>query len=92
MFSFTVCQPTTTLASHLLLSSRLESRLITPPEEFDATMKLREETHNEKGYTPKGDVSRMFPGTYFLESVDEKYRRTYGKVPKKGEAAVNGTH
>jgi len=28
-------------------------------------------------YTPVGDLSSLFPGTWYLASVDEKHRRKY---------------
>lgn len=39
-------------------------------------MKLREETHNLKGYTPMGEF-QLLPGTYYLKNVDDKFRRHY---------------
>jgi hydroxymethylglutaryl-CoA synthase len=39
---------------------------------------LREEKHNIKDYKPDGPVDVLFPGTYYLEQSDDKYRRTYG--------------
>lgn len=43
-------------------------------------MKVREETHNLKSYSPIGDIALLRPNTFYLESVDEKYRRFYGCV------------
>ena len=40
-------------------------------------MKLREETHNLKDYNPVGDLAQLAPGTFYLDRVDEKYRRAY---------------
>jgi hydroxymethylglutaryl-CoA synthase len=40
-------------------------------------MKLREETHNMRDYTPVGSIDRLAPGTFYLTSVDEKFRRHY---------------
>jgi hydroxymethylglutaryl-CoA synthase len=89
MFSFTVAQPTDDLRKALNVRPRLESRLVVPAEEFDATMHLREESHQLKDYVPKGDPTRMFPGTFYLESVDDKFRRSYARA---GLKAVNGTN
>jgi hydroxymethylglutaryl-CoA synthase len=32
-------------------------------------------------YTPEGSVSNIWPGAYYLDSVDDKYRRKYVKAP-----------
>ncbi|KAF8173249.1 hydroxymethylglutaryl-coenzyme A synthase N terminal-domain-containing protein [Mycena galopus ATCC 62051] len=42
---------------------------------------LREKSHNAVNYTPKGSVDNIWPGAYYLDSVDEKYRRKYVKAP-----------
>ena len=46
-------------------------------------MKLREKTHNCKNYDPVGDLGMVDVDTWYLERVDEKFRRTY---KKKGTA------
>lgn len=33
--------------------------------------------YGSKDYTPVGDITRLAPGTYYLEKIDEVYRRTY---------------
>lgn len=38
---------------------------------------LRHQAHLKKGYTPKGDVSTIVPGTYYLERVDDMFKREY---------------
>ena len=38
---------------------------------------LRQKAYGAKGYTPTGDVSSMLPGTYYLASIDDAFRRTY---------------
>lgn len=42
---------------------------------------LREENHNAVRYTPQGSLDNIWPGAYYLEGVDEVYRRTYGTRP-----------
>jgi hydroxymethylglutaryl-CoA synthase len=46
-------------------------------------MQLREKTHNMKSYTPTGslELDNMFPGTYYLVEVDDKFRRSYARTP-----------
>ena len=38
---------------------------------------LREQAHLKKSYTPSGDPSTLFPGTYYLTGIDDMFRRTY---------------
>lgn len=59
------------------IQTRLDSRKKVSPEEFTAILQLREETHHQAPYTPTGSISDLFPGTWYLESVDEKHRRHY---------------
>ena len=46
------------------------------------TFQLREEHHLLKSWTPAGSVDNIWPGAYYLEEVDGKYRRKYARVPK----------
>jgi hydroxymethylglutaryl-CoA synthase len=32
-------------------------------------------------YTPEGNVDAIWPGAFYLESVDGKYRRKYARAP-----------
>ena len=67
------------------IPQRLSSRKVISPAEFEAIMKLREDTHHKSSYSPVGDVQHLFPGTYYLANVDDKFRRTYDRVaPQKG--------
>lgn len=38
---------------------------------------LRERAHLKKDYTPEGDISTIVSGVYYLESVDDMFRRKY---------------
>lgn len=63
------------------ITKNLQNRVKVSPEEFDKTMKLREETHNRAPYTPVGSTEGLFPGTWFLTEVDTMHRRKYDRVP-----------
>jgi hydroxymethylglutaryl-CoA synthase len=41
---------------------------------------LREAKHNAVDYTPSGPLENIWPGAYYLERVDSKYRRTYKRL------------
>lgn len=38
---------------------------------------LRAKAHLQKDYTPLGSAETIFPGTYYLTSVDDMFRRNY---------------
>lgn len=38
---------------------------------------LRKKAHLQKNYTPEGDVSTIEPGTYYLEKIDDMFKRFY---------------
>jgi hydroxymethylglutaryl-CoA synthase len=79
MFSVRVSGPVDHIVSKLNIPNRLAARQKVTPETFDQTMQLREKTHHVKEYTPIGSLSdeNLFPGTFYLDHVDDKYRRSY---------------
>jgi hydroxymethylglutaryl-CoA synthase len=38
---------------------------------------LREKAHLQKNFTPTGSTEFLYPGTYYLTGVDDKFRRPY---------------
>ncbi|XP_004689536.1 PREDICTED: hydroxymethylglutaryl-CoA synthase, mitochondrial isoform X1 [Condylura cristata] len=85
-FSFKVAQdaspgsPLETLVSSIAdLPKRLASRRRVSPEEFSEIMDQREQFYHKVNFSPPGDTSSLFPGTWYLERVDELYRRTYAR-------------
>lgn len=94
MFSITVSNDFTDgSALHKLVSKlsyvkpMLAQRAKIPPQGFSDILELRQKTCHAAPYTPNQDVSGMFPGTYYLSSIDEMHRRVYQRVP----GAVNGS-
>ncbi|WVQ79797.1 hydroxymethylglutaryl-CoA synthase [Cryptococcus sp. DSM 104549] len=65
------------IAEKLNLKERLAAMDVRPCEEYVTALKLREENHNAVKYTPQGTLDNIWPGAYYLEGVDELYRRTY---------------
>ncbi|EIW66406.1 hypothetical protein TREMEDRAFT_41020 [Tremella mesenterica DSM 1558] len=61
----------------LRLKERLASMEVRPCEEYVTALKLRESNHNAVKYTPQGSLDDIWPGSYYLEGVDELFRRTY---------------
>jgi len=93
MFSFKVSEDISASSSlNTLVTSlkdipaRLASRRQVEPEEFVKTLKTRENTHDKNNYSPTFSEEDLFPGTYYLTNVDEKFRRTYQR--KADQSAV----
>jgi len=38
---------------------------------------LRKKAHLQKNYVPQGDASTITSGTYYLEKVDDMFKREY---------------
>ncbi|XP_065367834.1 hydroxymethylglutaryl-CoA synthase 1 [Calliphora vicina] len=66
----------------------LNSREKVEPQVFSELMEVREKNNHAAPYTPSGSISALFPGTYYLKSVDEMHRRTYERTP----TISNGVH
>ncbi|KHJ92199.1 hydroxymethylglutaryl-CoA synthase [Oesophagostomum dentatum] len=75
--------------------ARLDERRVCTPEQYTDVMKLREDfLVADVPAVPKSNFSGrcgsvMFPGTYFLSAMDEKYRRSYDFVPISTVTHVN---
>ncbi|KAK0742443.1 hydroxymethylglutaryl-coenzyme A synthase C terminal-domain-containing protein [Apiosordaria backusii] len=76
-FSFRINGSTETIAKTLDVPSRLEARRAVPPETYDSMCDLRKKAHLQKDYVPTGEVSTIAPGTYYLEKVDDMFKRFY---------------
>lgn len=69
----------TSKLAHLL--PLLENREKVAPEVFTKMMEVRQENIHSAPYEPSGSVEALFPGTYYLSSIDDKHRRAYLRVP-----------
>ncbi|KAG8718729.1 ATP-dependent 5'-3' DNA helicase hcs1 [Ceratobasidium sp. 394] len=69
------------IAEKMDLLARLKSMKVVPVTEYVSAMELREKNHNAVNYTPEGSLDNLWPGSYYLERIDEKYRRSYARVP-----------
>ncbi|KAJ7091467.1 hydroxymethylglutaryl-coenzyme A synthase N terminal-domain-containing protein [Mycena belliarum] len=72
---------TSEIAQKMDLLNRLSKMKVVPCQEFVDALELREKNHNAVGFTPEGSVDNIWPGAYYLDSVDSKYRRKYAKAP-----------
>ncbi|XP_058836872.1 uncharacterized protein LOC131693232 [Topomyia yanbarensis] len=75
-------QALTSLKSYLnYVQPLLDSRNKVTPEDFTKMMEIREANNHAAPYEPSGSVETLFPGTYYLASVDKMHRRSYERVP-----------
>ncbi|PIL24742.1 3-hydroxy-3-methylglutaryl-CoA synthase [Ganoderma sinense ZZ0214-1] len=81
-FTIKVKGDTTEIKEKLDLIRRLESMTVVPCQEYVDALTLREKNHNAGSYVPEGSVDNIWPGGYYLESIDSKYRRKYVRAPK----------
>ena len=70
---------------HADVQTRLESRSKIAPEQFLATLSLREVAMDSAPYAPAGPLDLLAPGTFHLVKVDEKHRRAYARVPEQDQ-------
>ncbi|KAF9466138.1 hydroxymethylglutaryl-coenzyme A synthase C terminal-domain-containing protein [Collybia nuda] len=80
-FTLRIKGDTTEIREKMDLLSRLASMKVVPCQEFVDALALREKNHNAVNYTPEGSVDNIWPGAYYLDSVDSKYRRKYLRAP-----------
>lgn len=71
-----------------VLSSRqatmLQGRVEIDPSVYDSYLQKREKTNKQVPRTPHAQMQPdqvLYPGTWYLKSVDDKYRRLYARVP-----------
>ncbi|KAJ2656349.1 3-hydroxy-3-methylglutaryl coenzyme A synthase [Coemansia sp. RSA 1200] len=81
VYSFRVRSDTSSIAKTLDIAARLDNRIKVSPAGFEKIMELREKTHNAQEYEPSGKVDELLPGTYYLQKVDNMWRRVYGRTP-----------
>jgi len=69
------------IQKRLNLTERLAAMTVASPEDFVQALALREKNHNAVNFTPEGSVEHIWPGAYYLEHIDSKYRRKYVRAP-----------
>ncbi|KAI8138202.1 hydroxymethylglutaryl-CoA synthase [Fennellomyces sp. T-0311] len=77
MVSFRINGSTSDIKQTLSLRERLDARTHSKPEEFAEAMKIRESTHNACDYNPSGSLDHIASGVYYIEKIDDKWRRFY---------------
>lgn len=68
--------PCTEYVEAMKVSTRMNDNL----DLILTSIQLREANHNAVDYTPSGSLENIWPGAYYLERIDSKYRRTYKRL------------
>lgn len=63
-------------------------RVKVEPELYDKYLQEREITNKKVPRKAQFTPDCLRPGTWYLTSVDERYRRTYARVPSSGQFDV----
>ncbi|KAF8605808.1 hydroxymethylglutaryl-CoA synthase [Ceratobasidium sp. AG-I] len=80
-YALRIKSSTKEISDKMDLLARLKSMNVVPVEDYVSAMQLREKNHNAVNYTPEGSLDNLWPGAYYLEHIDNKYRRSYARVP-----------
>jgi len=81
MFSLVVRGSVEFIKQKQKISKRLSQRQFIDPAEFTKLLGLREKHLIASSYFPQGPLD-LFPGTFYLEKVDDKHRRYYKRKLK----------
>ena len=81
------------MAAALKLIDRLSTREKVHASELDHALETRARMHRAGApYSPVyPTVGRLFPGTYYLNAIDSKFRRTYSRVPLDAKMEPHGS-
>lgn len=77
LFSLKINGSTESFKKQLNLKERLAARTTVAPQVYDDMCELRKKAHLQKSYTPTGNTDTIAKGTYYLESIDDMFRRKY---------------
>lgn len=78
------------MSNILSLPERLAAREKLPPAEVNAALESRAAAHSAAPFNPIYPVDRLFPGTFYLETVGSEAVRRYGRVPHDAVRATGG--
>lgn len=81
-FTIRVKGDTSAIREKLDLINRLAAMQVVPCQQYVDALELREKNHNAGSYVPEGSLDNIWPGGFYLESIDGKYRRKYLRKPK----------
>ncbi|KOC64696.1 Hydroxymethylglutaryl-CoA synthase 1 [Habropoda laboriosa] len=68
------------ISSVSYIKQELDARQKISPADYTKILEWREQNCHTVPFSPQSSINDMFPGTYYLAQVDEKYRRIYKRV------------
>ncbi|KAG8962052.1 hypothetical protein FRC03_004641 [Tulasnella sp. 419] len=80
-FALRVVGATDVIREKLDLQRRLSQMKVSSCQEYSLAMGIRERNHNAPGLNPEGPLKNLWPGSYYLDAIDEHYRRSYEVKP-----------
>lgn len=70
----------------------VESRVEIEPQLYDKYLQAREKYHKNPSRECCPDPTTLYPGSWYLKSIDENYRRFYERVtPQSADANLDMT-
>lgn len=81
LFSFKVVSSVKHIAEKIDIHKRLDSRVYVDPAQYYKIMDDREKRYLSKEYTPSDSPNELFPGTWYLTSLDKRGKRSYQRTP-----------
>lgn len=76
-YSLVVKDDISKIAKVLDFKNKLEGRVFVTPQQYEADLALREKAHLKHSFKPEGSIENIPKGSYYLVSIDDKYRRQY---------------
>lgn len=76
-FSLVVKGDISNIVEKLDFDNKLKARTFVTPQEYEASIELREKIHLKHSLSPTGSIDNIPSGAYYLTAVDDKYRRQY---------------
>jgi hydroxymethylglutaryl-CoA synthase len=61
------------------IPARLEARTLATPADLTAALQARESSHGVIPFTPTYSPDALAPGTFYLESITDKFERVYAR-------------
>lgn len=96
LFTMQVVGDVSEMVEKVDLFARLDRRHVAKPEEYEEACRMREDAYGKKGFTPRGGLEWIGEGVYYIDRVDEEYRRAYkvkgAEVNGVEDKGVNGVH
>lgn len=79
MYALRILESPHDIVHRMDLTRRLKSMQVTPVDEYNLAMEIRERNHNKTNCTPEGSTENLFDGAYYLDRIDSQYRRFYAR-------------